>query len=251
MLRWQEEGTAALVSDPKEGFFTFTQYTEPSRSTRRRKGTFKLLEDGTLEGYVQYTYTGHVARAEKARFEDMTPAQQEEHWKESLQNRLSTAELSEFAVQDAAEAGKPLVVRHKLTVPGYATRTGKRILLQPAFFEHNAAPRFTAGKRQWDIYFDYAWAEEDEVEIDLPEGWNLDQPVNPQNSNLGEVGSYTTEVRKTVDGKKLIYRRHFDWGRKNALLIPATNYLAVKKVFDFIQEQDDYAIALRPVANAH
>jgi hypothetical protein len=55
MLRWQEEGEKALVSDPKEGFWVNTQHLEPSRSARQRRATFKLLEDGTLEGSVQLT----------------------------------------------------------------------------------------------------------------------------------------------------------------------------------------------------
>ena len=76
---------------------------------------------------------------------------------------------------------------HKITVPAYATRTGKRILLQPAFFQRNQSPRFTESKRKWDLYFDYGWAEDDEVVIDLPEGWELDQPIAPVNSKLAFV----------------------------------------------------------------
>ncbi len=38
MLRWQEEGTTALISDPKEGFFTSTQYfgTRPVEANAAR-----------------------------------------------------------------------------------------------------------------------------------------------------------------------------------------------------------------------
>jgi hypothetical protein len=61
MLRWQEEGQQAHVSDPKDGFWTRTQYLEPAHSARQRIATLKLLEDGTLEGSVQLTYSGHAA----------------------------------------------------------------------------------------------------------------------------------------------------------------------------------------------
>ena len=56
---------------------------------------------------------------------------------------------------------------------------------------------------------------DDEVIIELPEGWDLDEPVAPASSKLGEVGGYAVEVRKTTDGRKLIYRRRFDWGRES------------------------------------
>jgi Cu/Ag efflux pump CusA len=118
-------------------------------------------------------------------------------------------------------------------------------LLQPAFFQRNLPPRFTGSTRKWDLYFDYGWSEDDEVTIDLPEGWELDQPMAPVSTNLGEVGKYAVEVRKTRDGKKLIYRRQFEWGRQNRLLLAAKAYPQVKAVFDFVQEQDGYTIALK------
>ena len=250
MLRWQEEGSAALISDPKEGFFTSTQFTEPARSRRAHAGNFKLLADGTLEGTVQYTYTGHPSRLQKSRYQDMTPAKQEEDWKESMKDRLSTAEVSGFEIKDVADPEKPMVVRHKISVPGYATRTGKRILLQPAFFQRNLNPRFTASDRKWSLYFDYAWMEEDDVTIEMPEGWVLDQPIAPNSTKIGDIGSYSVEVRVTTDGKTLLYHRRFDWGRENRLLISSKAYPQLKSAFDFVQEQDGYTIALKAVGDA-
>lgn len=250
MLRWQEELGQALVSDPKEGFFVNTPYSEPARSTRQRRATLKLMPNGALEGTVRYTYSGHAGRFEKSYFEDMTPAQQEEDWKKSLQSRLSTAEMTDFAMKDAADPMKPIVVEHNLTVPGYATRTGKRILFQPAFFQRNLGPRFTESKRKWDLYFNYGWAEDDEVVIDLPEGWELDQPMAPVSTKLSEVGNYSVEVRKSVDGRQLIYKRKFEWGSAKRILLPMAAYATVKQIFDFVQEQDAYTIALKATADA-
>ena len=248
MLRWQEEYQQALISDPKDGFFVATQYSAPSRSKRHRRATFRLLEDGGIEGSIRYTYTGHVAHTQKERYEEMTAAQQEEDWKEGLQARLSTAEMSDFTVQDFTDAAKPFVVQHKISVPGYAVRTGKRILLQPAFFQRNLGPRFTGSTRKYDLYFNYGWAEDDEVTIELPEGWELDQPVMPKSSTFGKVGGYTVDVRKTTDGRKVIYSRKFEWGNEGQVLLPADSYAQVKKIFDFVQEQDGYTISLKQAA---
>jgi hypothetical protein len=245
MLRWQEEGVKALVSDPKEGFFVNTQASEPDRSVRKRRATLKLADDGTLQGTLEYTYTGHAGVDQKRTYDDMTPAQREQDWKESMQDRLSTAEISHFEMTNADDLSKPLVVRHEVSVPGYAIRTGKRILLQPAFFERNASPRFTASQRKWPLYFHYPWAEDDEVTIDLPAGWELDQPVAPEGRDLGGVGAYSAQVLKTADGRRLVYRRKFAWGRGMNILFPPASYASVKKIFDYVQEQDGYTIALR------
>jgi hypothetical protein len=250
MLRWEEEGQQALVSDPKEGFWVSTQHLEPERSMRHRRATFKLLDNGTLEGSVQYTYTGHIGRYQKARLVDLTAAQQEEDWKKSLQDRLSTAELSAFEIKDLEDPVKPIVVKHAVSIPGYATRTGKRLLLQPAFFERGVGPRFTESTRKYDLYFDYGWSEDDEVTIELPAGWDLDQPVAPTSTSIKNVGEYSVKVLKTTDGRKLTYQRKFDWGRNMNLLLPPKTYDTVKKIFDFVQEQDSYVITLKAAPDA-
>ncbi|WP_321471896.1 DUF3857 domain-containing protein [uncultured Paludibaculum sp.] len=249
MLRWQEELGQALISDPKGGFFTPTPYSEPARSLRERRGEFKLLPDGSLEGSVRLTYSGHAGRDRKLFYEDMTAAQQEEDWKDDLKNRLSTAEMTNFHMADVTEPYKPLVVTHNVTVPAYATRTGKRILLQPAFFQRNLTSRLTETSRKWDVYFDYGWAEDDEITIELPEGWVLDQPAVPVNSKIADAGNYSTQVLKTNDGRKLIYRRKFEWGYNKRILFPVAAYSNIKQIFDFVQEQDGYTIALKAAAD--
>ena len=250
MLRWEEEGQQALVSDPKEGFWAPTDHLEPARSMRHRRGTFKLLPNGTLEGSVEYTYTGHTGRSQKLRFAEMTSAQQEEDWKKSLVERLSTAEMSGFEMKNVDDPSKPATAKHNVTVPGYATRTGKRVLFQPAFFERNVGPRFTESSRKWDLYFEHPWSEDDEVTIELPEGWELDQPVAPVSSKIANVGEYSVTVLKSNDGRSVVYRRKFEWGRGMMLLLPAKSYESLKKVFDFIQEQDSYTISLKGSADA-
>ena len=58
------------------------------------------------------------------------------------------------------------------------------------------------------------------------------------------------KVSKTTDGRKLIYNRQFEFGKDNQILFPAAAYPQIKKVFDFIQEQDGYTVSLRQVSSA-
>ena len=245
MLAWQQEGVKALVSDPKEGFFADTEFSDAYRSRKIRHAEFKLLEDGTIEGKVRYTLTGHSARDEKLAFTDSTPQQRDDAWKERLQARLSSAELSDLRIPPI-DPGGAMSVSYAIRVPGYALRTGKRILIQPAFFERNGKPPFAEPSRKWAIYFHYTWSEDDDVYIDLPSGWVLDKPLVPRNSTLGGMGEYRVEVLKTSDGQRLIYKRHFYWGKDGKILLPAAAYPQLRTVFDFIRQQDDYVVTLVP-----
>jgi len=247
-LRWQEEGQQALVSDPKEGLFTQTQHSEPSASLKSRKGKFKLLEDGTLEGEVTYRYTGHVAVEQRVRLDDMSPAQREEDWKETLVARLSTAQMSDFKIENSDQWDKPFTVSHKLSIPGYAIRTGKRILLEPAFFERNYTARFVDTTRKYDVHFPYGWGERDEIEIELPEGWELDNPTAPAPLQIGETGKFEVKLRRAADGRKIYLERNLDFGFGMRLAFPVSVYPALKRLFEQMHTDDNHVLTLKQVA---
>jgi hypothetical protein len=45
------------------------------------------------------------------------------------------------------DPSKPLVYQYKIRIPNYAQKTGKRLFLQPGFFEYGAAPMFSTATR--------------------------------------------------------------------------------------------------------
>src|SRR5262245_9073351 len=61
MLRWEEEGVQALVTDSKEPVFVQTPLSSASKSMKKRIAKLRLTDDGTLEGEVRIEYTGHFA----------------------------------------------------------------------------------------------------------------------------------------------------------------------------------------------
>jgi hypothetical protein len=203
----------------------------------------KLSEEGEIEGTLEYIYTGHLAAEERSRYENSTPAQIEEDWKARM-GRFGSPTISDFQLLQKDDDTLPLIVRMKFSAPGYCARTSKRILMEPGFFEHNSRARFTEASRKWDVYFHYAYSEDDEVNIELPEGWELDKPTAPHSSKLSEVGNYDAKIRLTTDRRKVLYSRKFSWGNTGTLLIPAQNYSGVKNIFDFIQEQDHHVLTL-------
>ena len=61
MLPWQEEGMFALIADPKAPLFIQTPQSAPEASAESRKAELELSAEGTLEGDVTETFTGHRA----------------------------------------------------------------------------------------------------------------------------------------------------------------------------------------------
>jgi hypothetical protein len=244
MLRWQEEGQQALVSDPKDPEFVQTQFSPPEKSMHTRRGTFKLADDGTLEGDVVLEYTGHVAASRKANHDGQSDAERQEDLKQIVKNQMSTAEVSDTKIENATDPEKALIYRYHVRIPGFAQRTGKRLFVQPAYFQFNEPALFATSTRQYGVYFHYAWMEDDMVIIELPAGYVLDHPEAPGAFKIGDLGRYDGRLSITKDNK-LLLRRQLVFGNNGKLIFPKETYPQLKVIFDEIYKKDNLAVTLK------
>jgi hypothetical protein len=242
MLHWQHEGVKGLLGDPKEMAFVTTAMTPAAKSLVHRSGKFRLSEDGTLEGAIRLEYTGHPAIREKEELDEKSEAEREEALRNLIKKRLGEVEVTDIKLENLTDPFKPVVYSYKLKIPGYAERTGKRLFIQPAFFQKGIAPLFSTSTRQHDIYFNYPWQEEDMINIELPEGYGLDNAESPASFALGQIGDYKVRLAITKDAKTLIYERRFKF---EGMLFPKTSYGDLKRAFDMIHQQDNHAVTLK------
>ena len=244
MLHWRNEGVQSLVSDPQEPTFVSTPISEPERSVVKRKGTFRLAADGTLEGEVHLEYSGHLGGDLKEEHDTESPEEREKSFRESVQERLSAAEISDLRVENATDPVKPLVTTYRVRVPGYAQRTGKRLFLQPGYFQRGRGPTFPTSERSHPVYFRFPWAEEDEVAIDLPEGFSLESPDAPAPLSAGDLSEYGVRL-SVARGRQLRYQRKFFFGGKGRIVFGTDVYPTLKSFFDAIHKSDDHALTLK------
>ena len=245
MLPWWKEGERGLILDSKEPIWIHTPTSSPEKSRVKRTAKIKLLEDGTVEGDVQLEFTGHLAVERKAETDSQSAAEREKNLTDEVKSRMSTAELSNIRIENAADSVKPFICAYHVRVPGYAQKTGKRLFLQPGLFEHGAGPLFSASERKYPVYFHYAWSEEDEVIIELPEGYALDNADAPATFSGGPVSAYKPGVAVTKDGKTLIYKRNFFFGGGGTILFPPQGYPQLKNYFDMLHKEDNHTITLK------
>jgi hypothetical protein len=139
LVSWQEEGTSALLSDPKKPSFIKSLLSAPEASEATRVGRFKLDAEGTLSGSIEERYTGHKAHDQRLAFEGESEARSIEHVKDGVTRVFARAEGSDVRVLNMDDPEKPFVLQYTVTIPAYAQRTGKRIFFQPLLFQQGDA----------------------------------------------------------------------------------------------------------------
>ncbi len=105
---------------------------------------------------------------------------------------MASAEVSDIKLSDPLEIQQNVTLDYHVKIPGYATRTGKRLFLTPEYFQFNHPARFTSSSRQYNIYFPFPWSEIDDVDIELPKGYQLDYADAPAGLNFGSLGYQPT-----------------------------------------------------------
>ena len=248
MLRWQEEGEQSLITDPKQPVWVDTPLSEPDKSKIQRRAKLTLADDGTLEGDVTVEYSGHLAMERKEEIDEESDSAREDSLKEELKDQMSAAEITNIKIQNVTDHVKPLIYSYHVRFPGYAQRTGKRLFLQPAFFQHGIEPLFATASRKYPIYFHYPWSEDDRVEIELPTGYALDNADAPAPFGSPPISEYKPRLAATKDGKTLVYTRTFFFGGGGNVLFPVQSYGQLKAYFDQLHKQDNHSIALKQAA---
>jgi hypothetical protein len=243
MLGWREEGVLALVADPKDPDFVLSPVSPPDDSLSSRTAKLTLAADGTLEGDVEEKWTGHAAFDRRYDLRDESESSQLEQEKDAIVKLYPRAEVSDLHLDNIPKPEQPLDLRYHIRIPGYAGRTGKRILFQPLFFERSDAPVFTSADRRYDVVFPYAWRESDDVSIALPAGFELEKAESPGDLPIGGVGAYALHM-SVADGRTLSCKRDLTFGNGGNIYYQVKLYPALKNVFDEVSRRDAVTLSL-------
>jgi hypothetical protein len=248
-LTWNRENVRAMLIGDKGYLWITVPMSDHMASPAKRTGRFSLSGEGTLEGSVKIEYGGHQAIGRRREEYRDSQSKREENIKKEIMSRISTAEISDLVISNFEDNTKPLSYTFKVRVPNYAQKAGRRLILQPGFFEHGSDAVFTSATRTYSIYFPYPWSEEDDIDIQLPVGFALDNPDAP-----GEVkdskGIARLKIGMSVNqaGNVLSYKRSFHFGGGGTTLFPASSYQPLKGLFDAFHRADTHAVSIRQTA---
>jgi hypothetical protein len=197
---------------------------------------------------VSITFNGHAGEERKEEYDAETTQRREEVLRGGITKRLSLAELSSVEFQNVTDTAAPLTIRYHVRVPGYAQRTGKRLFVQPSFFEYGHLPRFTASERRYDIYFKYPWSEVDTLDIELPDGYEIERAEGPNPVKAGNVLDCDLTMSVKAGPPQVLHvERRFQVA---AIMVAQGQYPALKQAFEAVNALDTHVLALRQTGGA-
>jgi hypothetical protein len=182
-----------VVATPRYGLKENTQL-------RTIKGT--IAADGTLNMKVATRYEA----MQGDNLHSMINALAKDKVQKILQQELElpTYNINTFDYKEKA-AGLPQVEENlDITVDHYATVSGKRLFITLDILNRSGTRLEDEEERKCDFVFNLAWRDEDNAEIDIPEGYELE--AAPQDMAIKtRFGSYSVTAK--LSGNKIIYRR--------------------------------------------
>ncbi|MEK7315000.1 MAG: DUF3857 domain-containing protein [Candidatus Eisenbacteria bacterium] len=243
---WWFEGQTALIPVKNGAAFADHAPARAEQSVVLRRGRLRLTADGTLEGDVATTYTGHLAHPVRKRYKNLTTTEQTIEAGREQTSLHHGAAVSDVVVEvGQGGSGPTLASAYHIRVPGYAKVTGDRLLLRPSYFAAGRDPLFRSQDRRYPVWFPYRWSEFDSVTIALPEGMfveggNIAPPALPSRT----YGQQSVTLTQSADRRVVELTRSFTFGNEEGLRFAADGYADLKRSFDAFQRQDDFTISL-------
>lgn len=242
-LPWEDTGVMGLVSGKNMPNWATTPLPEAGAASMTRTANLTLGDDGSLSGEVVVSLSGQYAYQRRLylREEDDTERKKSmekylEHW------MVAKGDIEMMEVNDWKASNLPLVVKYKVSIPGYASQAGRRALLPGTFFAGSYQNPFPATKRTHPVFMEYTFDDKDDVKITLPKSLQVEsfpKTISDKNAVAELSAAYANE-----NGTLHLTR---EWNMK-AIGVDTKYYAALRQYFQAVQAGANEQVVLKTVA---
>ena len=191
----------ALLIDENGGMLVATPRYGLKENTQVRTIKAKLEPEGTLKMNITTNYKGVQQDDLSARIDNLSKELVKKQLEEELQ--LATYEVNDFTYTMKKATLPEVSEELNVTVSRYATISGKRLFIMPNILSRGGT-RLLEEERTFDFVFDYEYHDEDNGEIEIPDGYEIE--AAPQDVAIKtKYGNYSMSAK--VEGNKIIYKR--------------------------------------------
>lgn len=200
-------------------------------------GTVNLEANGNITADVQIKSYG-VQFEDKYRIAYFSKEEYVKYYKEVRYNHLKEIDFEKIAYQREDDS---ILFKEELNFKArtYGKKMGNRILLEPNLFSRylSILPKYQ--ERLAPLSISYAYTDEDEVTIQLPAGYVIENIPQPTTIN-SKFGNYISSINVS-DNQQLVYKRSFT---RNAGIFPKEDYEGYRTFIEEVVKSDSSKIIL-------
>jgi hypothetical protein len=243
MLNWSETGTAGLRLDKDGGSWIKTTLPKSSESRIEHVAKLRLTDTGSLEGKLKLTYSGLEAMYHRQDVRNSDDVARKKFLEDRMKHQIPLAAEVELTNEpDWNNPETPLVAEFDVKIADWASNAGKRMVIPAGVFTAVEKHVFEHTTRVHPIYVEYPYEKDDDVTIELPEGWQVSSVPPPQTLD-GHIITYGLKVER--DGTTLHMTRKLTW---DFLLLESKYYTSLRNFFQSVRSGDDQQIVLQTAA---
>jgi hypothetical protein len=243
MLEWAETAVTGLKLDKDGGTWIKSTFPQSSESRTERKAILKLSDTGDLEGKLTVTFSGLDGMSRRIEELHSDEAERKKYLEEQVKEYIPVAAEPELTNRpDWKSSSQPLVAEFNIRIPGWVSGAGRRALLPVGIFSATEKHIFEHTNRVHPIYFEFPFEKVDDVTIDLPPNWQVQNLPPPQNQD-GHVVAYSLKTEKAANSLHLTRRVTVD-----ILMLDTKYYTALRDFFQMVRTSDEAQIVLQPGA---
>ena len=241
MLPWYETGVSGLKLDKDGGTWLQTTLPGSAESGIKRQGDLKLTDSGDLEGKLTLTYTGLEASQRRVGERLADAAERKKFLEDAVKESIPVACEVELTNQpDWKNSTAPLVAEYTLKVPGWVSAAGRRVLLPVGLFGAPEKHLFDHSDRVHPIYFEFPFARVDNINIELPLGWQISTLPAPQKLDA-KAAIYTVQADNNKGALHLSRTLDVD-----LMLLDQKFYASLRNFFQVVRTGDEQQVILQP-----
>lgn len=243
-LPWNESGVPGLLINKDGGDFIQVPPPKSADAVIERHAALQLETDGSLAGTLDVNFSGIPACGERQEERSDDETARKKDIGDLIKGWLPSGVKFEITKMSGWDGSGPLVITGTLSIPGFATSVGHRILLPFTPFVASEPRSFESAKRVNAIYFHYPYQQRDDITVKLPAGYSpesipRDVPGMSQGaiqySIVGGVQSGTFEVKRNLDVEGFLY--------------DVSSYPAIRNLFQMVRTGDnEQAVLDAPVS---
>jgi hypothetical protein len=241
LLEWEETGVPGLRLDKDGGTWIQSALPESSDSKIERSAKLNLSQTGDLEGKLTVTFTGLEGMYRRVEEMHSDDAERKKYLEDEVRGYIPGGIELELTNQPAwKSSSQALVAEFSLKIPGWVSGVGRRALLPIGIFGGTEKHIFEHADRVHPIYFQFPSEKVDDVNIELPAGWQVQSLPHPQ-KNDAHVVAYEQKAEVTTDSLHLTRKVVVD-----VLLLEPKYYPALQSFFQGVRTGDEQQIVLQP-----